>query len=139
MSEQRPHTANDGVGRRSFLQGAAVAVPLAYAAHAGVAPAAQPAPGPQAASPNPGLILRQFSPDNLEFPFPTLNSFITPTERFYVRSHFPVPALDAKTWRLRIEGAVDKPFDWMKNRAKPRALIEALFTVRRPPVRPHFG
>src|SRR5262245_29184685 len=112
MTERAEATSNaedtDAVGRRSFLQGAALAVPLAYAgAGVGAAGAAQPAPNRSVASP--GLILRQFAPDNLEFPFPTLDSFITPTDRFYVRSHFATPTIDVKTWRLRIEGAVDKP------------------------------
>src|SRR5207244_2932017 len=30
---------------------------------------------------------------------------------FYVRNHFPTPALDAKAWRLRVEGAVDRPLE----------------------------
>jgi DMSO/TMAO reductase YedYZ molybdopterin-dependent catalytic subunit len=56
----------------------------------------------------PGLIARQKNPDNLESPFPALNSFLTPTHLFYVRSHFAVPELDAGSWRLKIEGAVKK-------------------------------
>ena len=55
-----------------------------------------------------GLILREKEPENLEFPFCTLDSFITPNERFYVRNHFPVPQLDIETWRLKVEGAVDR-------------------------------
>jgi len=55
------------------------------------------------------LIVRQNTPPNLEFPFATLNSFITPTPSFYVRSHFPVPTLNEKTFRLRVEGEVDRP------------------------------
>jgi len=53
-----------------------------------------------------GLIVRDRDPENLEFPFSTLNSFVTSNEQFFVRSHFPVPKLDATTWRLRVEGAV---------------------------------
>jgi DMSO/TMAO reductase YedYZ molybdopterin-dependent catalytic subunit len=53
-----------------------------------------------------GMIVRQEEPPNLEFPFASLNSFITPTDKFYVRNHFPVPQLKATDWRLRVEGAV---------------------------------
>jgi DMSO/TMAO reductase YedYZ molybdopterin-dependent catalytic subunit len=53
-----------------------------------------------------GLIPRQKNPDNLEFPFATLDSFITPNERFYVRNHFAQPKIDPLSWLLRIEGAV---------------------------------
>ena len=56
-------------------------------------------------------IVRSAEPLNLEMPFSTLESFITPTERFYVRTHFPVPKIDAVQWRLRIEGEVEKAFE----------------------------
>lgn len=60
----------------------------------------------------PGMILREKEPLNLEFPFRTLSKWIIPNEQFYVRNHFPPPRLDPATWRLRIEGAVEKPQDF---------------------------
>lgn len=66
--------------------------------------------GQSPASGYPGLIVRQSQPANLEFPFPSLDSFIIPTERFFVRSHFAVPRVDAATWSLDVGGAVDRPF-----------------------------
>ena len=57
-----------------------------------------------------GKIVRGESPLNLEMPFSTLDSFITPTESFYVRTHFPIPAIDRDAWWLRVEGEVEKPF-----------------------------
>jgi DMSO/TMAO reductase YedYZ molybdopterin-dependent catalytic subunit len=60
---------------------------------------------------DPGLIIRESDPQNLEMPFATLDSFITPNERFYVRNHFPVPRLDVRTWRLKVEGAVERPLE----------------------------
>ncbi len=59
---------------------------------------------------SPGMIVREKEPLNLEMPFTALDGFITPTERFYVRSHNPVPELDAESWRLAVEGDVDHPF-----------------------------
>jgi DMSO/TMAO reductase YedYZ molybdopterin-dependent catalytic subunit len=56
----------------------------------------------------PRLIPRQQNPDNLEFPFASLNSFLTPNNLFYVRNHFAAPNLNAGTWRLRVEGAVQR-------------------------------
>ncbi len=58
-----------------------------------------------------GVITRQRNPDNLEFPFSNLDSFLTPNELFYVRTHFDVPELEAKSWRLKVEGTVEKPFE----------------------------
>src|SRR3954467_6098739 len=56
-----------------------------------------------------GLVIRQKEPKNLETPFDQLDSFLTPTELFYVRSHFPTPRLDAGSYRLEIDGAVQHP------------------------------
>jgi DMSO/TMAO reductase YedYZ molybdopterin-dependent catalytic subunit len=60
--------------------------------------------------PRPGLIALQRCPDNLEFPFSTLSGSITREEEFFVRAHFDVPLIDAGSFRLRVEGAVDRPF-----------------------------
>src|SRR6202158_6243182 len=57
-----------------------------------------------------GLIIRQKEPDNLETPFDQFDSFLTPTELFYIRSHFPAPKLDLASYQLRIDGAVRNPF-----------------------------
>ena len=57
-----------------------------------------------------GRIIRGEAPLNLETPFEKLDSFITPTESFYVRTHFPIPSIDRDAWWLRIEGEVEKPF-----------------------------
>src|SRR5206468_2401649 len=45
------------------------------------------------------LIVREKSPVNLEFPFESLDSFLTPNALFYVRNHYPQPRIDLKTWR----------------------------------------
>jgi len=57
-----------------------------------------------------GLIIRQKEPRNLESPFDQIDSYLTPTELFYIRSHFPIPVLDRATYRLRIDGALRHPF-----------------------------
>lgn len=58
------------------------------------------------------MIIREKEPANLEMPFGSLDGFITPNDKFYIRSHFPVPEIDLATWRLRIEGAVEHPREW---------------------------
>ena len=57
------------------------------------------------------LIVREEEPLNLEMPFSSLDGFITPIERFYVRCHFAVPKIDAQTWRLQVEGEVKQPVE----------------------------
>ncbi len=34
---------------------------------------------------------------------------VTPNERFYIRSHFPVPEIDPAAWRLQVHGLVRHP------------------------------
>ncbi|MDR9807900.1 sulfite oxidase [Rhizobium hidalgonense] len=59
----------------------------------------------------PSLIVRQKSPQNIEFPFASLSDWLIPTEQFFVRNHFPSPELDARDWRLRVGGAVERPIE----------------------------
>ncbi|MEY3897353.1 MAG: hypothetical protein RLZZ214_2874 [Verrucomicrobiota bacterium] len=62
------------------------------------------------AFPSAGMIVREKEPVNLEMPFASVDAFITPVERFYVRCHHPIPKLDPKTWWLEIGGDVENPF-----------------------------
>lgn len=91
------------ISRRSIIAGAA-ALPFAYQAM-------QLGSQAVAASQSDELIIREREPQNLESDFAALDSFITPNDKFYVRNHFPVPQLDAKSWRLKIEGSVQKPLE----------------------------
>lgn len=92
--------------RREFLQQTAAGLVLA-----GTGPVFAQTGGQQSREVFPGLIVREKEPENLEFPFSTLTSFITPNERFFVRNHFAAPEIDVRTWRLRVEGAVKRPLD----------------------------
>ncbi|HXJ38471.1 MAG TPA: molybdopterin-dependent oxidoreductase, partial [Bryobacteraceae bacterium] len=57
-----------------------------------------------------GMIIRQKEPRNLETPFDEVDSFLVPTEMFYIRSHFPAPRLELDSYQLRIQGAVRNPY-----------------------------
>src|SRR3954452_19803624 len=99
-----PRTRSDRMGgtldRRSLLQ-AAASLPLLHAA-------ARVEPEPDRP---PSLIVRQRHPENLEFPFASLDTFLTPNDLFYVRSHFDIPIIDRSRWRLSVAGDVEKPLD----------------------------
>src|SRR5438046_4346935 len=58
-----------------------------------------------------GRSVRGEDPLNLEMPFSSLDQFITPTKSFYVRTHFPIPAIDKDEWWLHVKGEVEKPFE----------------------------
>ena len=59
----------------------------------------------------PGLTVRMAEPQNLESAFGDLNSVVTPNEQFFIRSHFAVPKVDPKSYRLMVEGAVENPLE----------------------------
>jgi DMSO/TMAO reductase YedYZ molybdopterin-dependent catalytic subunit len=92
-----------GEQRRDFLRRVAAASPFLGLTARGLQLSGQPA--------SKAMIIREREPENLEFPFSSLDSPITPNEFFYIRSHFAVPQVDASAYRLRIEGAVDRPFE----------------------------
>ena len=120
QDEGRRDAADADWQRRAFLRGAAGAalMPLlgrwsggrANAQTSGALPTNRLPPGENTAG-SPGLIIREKMPENLEFPFSSLNSYITPNDRFYVRSHFAVPTIDRANWRLKVEGAVKTPLE----------------------------
>ena len=57
-----------------------------------------------------GRIVHSEAPLNVEMPFETVDTFVTPTESFYVRTHFPIPKLDRNEWWLHVDGEVEKTF-----------------------------
>src|SRR3984893_16515409 len=57
-----------------------------------------------------GLITRQKEPVNLETPFDQIDSYLTQTELFYVRSHFTAPKLNSDSYRLQGDGAFRNRF-----------------------------
>jgi DMSO/TMAO reductase YedYZ molybdopterin-dependent catalytic subunit len=127
--EARPHPRTVGpgasrVGRRDFLRGAAAVPLLGIGARAAQTPDSETAGGPA----YPGLIVREFKPLNFEYPFATLDSFLTPNERFYVRNHFNIPKLDPDGWRLSVEGAANQPaaFDYADLRRMPSRTVTAM-------------
>src|SRR5438552_4052907 len=56
-----------------------------------------------------GMVIRQKEPTNLETPLDQVDSYLTPTELFYIRSHFPTPRLELASYQLCIDGAVRNP------------------------------
>jgi DMSO/TMAO reductase YedYZ molybdopterin-dependent catalytic subunit len=103
---------NSGLNRRSMLRGA-LKLPLAYAGGATIVEAAGDDAAPRGDRRLSGLISRRKDPENLEFPFSTLDTdrLTTLNEEFCIRTHFEVPKLDMASWRLSVEGEVERPFE----------------------------
>ena len=55
------------------------------------------------------LIIRSVRPPDFETPVSLLNTFITPNDAFYVRSHMPIPQVDAASFALKVGGEVNSP------------------------------
>ena len=63
-------------------------------------------------SEHPHPVLVSADPLYKEAPLTTLDPWITPTERFYIRNHFSeIPSLNVSSWRLVVEGHVHHPLD----------------------------
>lgn len=56
-----------------------------------------------------GLILRSRRPLDLETPVAYLDEWFTSNDRFFVRSHFGVPAVGTGPWEVGVGGLVDRP------------------------------
>ncbi len=61
------------------------------------------------------LIVRSARPEDLEMPTAGFADFITPVERFFVRSHVTVPKVDLAQWRLEVQGHVSTPLTLTMN------------------------
>jgi sulfite oxidase len=79
------------LSRRHWLRLAAAAAPALFAAD----------------PPKRNVIVRSARPEDFEMPLDAFGSWITPVERFFVRSHVYTPAVDAATWKLSVEGEVE--------------------------------
>ena len=116
------------VNRRVFLERAwriglaGAASPLARWPLGDTGLAQEPAPAPVRKD---RLLVRSARPEDLETPVALFDSWITPNELFYVRSHLYTPSVRLDDWRLAVEGEVDRPltlpFDDL--RQMPRATL----------------
>jgi sulfite oxidase len=58
------------------------------------------------------LIVRSVRPEDLETPVSLLNTWITPNDLFYVRTHTYPPSIDdaaAREWSVKVDGEVERP------------------------------
>lgn len=55
------------------------------------------------------MIVRSSRPEDLEMPAAGFLDFITPIERFFVRSHVSAPRVDLAAWRLNVDGHISTP------------------------------
>ena len=107
------------LSRRDLLRATAAAPFI------GRARAADPKPD----APFKGMIVRMHQPRNLEMPFDALAGPNVPTEQFFVRSHFAVPAADPKAFKLVVEGHVENRLELTLDEVKKLAPVTAPLTL----------
>ena len=106
MATQRPSS------RRQFLQSGLVVTSMAYVGGSAHTTWAWQEKQPKQKSGRKPLLVHSQEPMNAE---PVLDelvkSWITPNDQFYIRSHAPTPKIDPASFKLSIEGLVDRPFE----------------------------
>jgi DMSO/TMAO reductase YedYZ molybdopterin-dependent catalytic subunit len=58
-----------------------------------------------------------------------LDSWVTPNDKFFSISHFNRPVIDAKSWKLDVDGLVNKPMSLSLAEIKARPRAETVFTI----------
>lgn len=56
-------------------------------------------------------VLSTTEAQNFTFPLEGIAGSVTPADRFFVRDHFREPELSLSSWRLKIEGRVERPLE----------------------------
>ncbi len=66
-------------------------------------------------------------PENSETPLDSVHGWVTPNRLFFVRNHFPEPALAPASWKLAIGGLVERPREltWDELCAMPQRSVFA--------------
>ena len=95
-----------GLSRRQLLARAAVAVPVLAGASRLAPPAAAQTPAPTIVKPLPPEWFTRLG-TNAEMRWDAVGElgYLVPNERFFVRNHTATPAIDPRTWRLRVFGS----------------------------------
>lgn len=100
------------ITRRALLARSLGVVALGLADWRGLIPSAWANQEGQRASDENSLIVRVARPFDAETKVREFSSWLTPTDRFFVRSHFGPPSeerIDPDAWRLEVGGLVERP------------------------------
>jgi len=89
-----------------------------------------PAWAKDAKSSAPALIVRNTWPEHWETTLEALGqAYYTSNERFFVRSHFPVPEIDVSAWRLEVTGLVERPLSLPLSELKKAPQTDAVHVL----------
>ena len=72
------------------------------------------------------LLTRSARPEDLEMPLSGFADYITPIDRFFVRTHVAVPTVNLASWRLNVEGEVTAPLTLTMQEVKGLPSVELM-------------
>ena len=72
------------------------------------------------------LLTRSARPEDLEMPLSGFADYITPIDRFFVRTHVAVPTVNLALWRLNVEGEVTAPLTLTMQEVKGLPSVELM-------------
>jgi DMSO/TMAO reductase YedYZ molybdopterin-dependent catalytic subunit len=72
------------------------------------------------------LLTRSARPEDLEMPLSGFADYITPIDRFFVRTHVAVPTVNLASWRLNVEGEVTAPLALTMQEVKGLPSVELM-------------
>ncbi len=70
------------------------------------------------------MLVRSARPQDLEMPLSGFSDYITPIERFFVRTHVSAPRVDLNDWRLTVDGEVATPLTLTMDDVKRLPAVE---------------
>src|SRR6266849_5781019 len=76
--------------------------------------------------PKQGMIVRSVRPEDFEMPLEGFETWITPIEHFFVRSHMSKPTVDLAAWRLNVQGEVSSPLNLTMDELKKLPAVEVV-------------
>jgi DMSO/TMAO reductase YedYZ molybdopterin-dependent catalytic subunit len=65
-----------------------------------------------------GMIVRSRRPEDLEMPLDGFSEWITPIDRFFVRTHVYTPQVELASWKFQVEGEVEKQLTFSMDELK---------------------
>ena len=70
------------------------------------------------------MIVRSINPQDFEMPLEGFQSFLTPVDQFFVRTHVYAPRVDPANWKLQVAGEVANPLSFTMDELKKLPRVE---------------
>ena len=72
------------------------------------------------------MIVRSINPQDFEMPLEGFQSFLTPVDQFFVRTHVYAPQVEVGSWKLQVSGEVANPLTLTMDELKKLPRVELI-------------